>query len=526
MKRHAIAMLLALAAGGCANGGAPRAPVAIRQCESLAGMTVAASAIGLPTRGATVRTAERAAAVAPYQDAEGERLLPTPERCLVQGDIAPIDPAAPPIRFAINLPLTNWNGRALHSGGGGLNGVVITAPGNKASGRFDPNPLDRPHPVTQGYATFGSDGGHVNTEYKWAYNDEAVRNWAHEELKKTHDVALAVIRAAYGSAPTHVFFSGESAGGREAIIVAQRYPDDYDGVIATSSVILWNGVHIYDNRLRDRLIDGFLDAAAIKLVADRTRASCDAADGLQDNVVGRYLECRNDVAALQCASGQTSGCLTEAQAGAVNALREPWRYPFPLTNGITTFPGFGTTGDEDGKAWQWPFYPVGTVAPSAALPPGRGFEQGRGAILNFAAFWVRHLIVQKEDFNPRGFDVGPFAQRARHLSELYDATDPDLSRFAAHGGKLILVHPSADNATPLTVSADYYGSVVSRLGQLENWVLRGMAPPDVAVAYERRVTDNELFGPGPPVDTPTIPTTTGREARTGPRASHAGRARN
>ena len=535
MRRLAATALLVLATAGCTTLGSPQPPVAIRQCESLAAMTVASSAIGLPTRGATVRTAERAAAVDPYQDAEGEHLLPTPERCLVQGDIHPVDHAAPPIRFAINLPLGNWNGRALHSGGGGLNGVVITAPRNKASGRFDPNPLDRPYPITQGYVTFGSDGGHVNTEFKWAYNDEAVRNWAHEELKKTRDVALEVIRAAYGSAPKHVFFSGESAGGREAMIVAQRYPNDYDGVIATSPVILWNGVHIFDNRLRDRLIDGFLDAAAVKLIADRTRASCDAADGLQDNVVGRYLECSNDVATLQCGPGQTAGCLTPAQVDAVKALRDPWPYPTPLAHGITRFPGFGTTGDEDGKAWQWPFYAVGTAAPSAVLPPGRGFEPGRGAILNFAAFWVRHLIVQREDFNPRGFDVAQHAQRARVLSELYDATDPDLSRFAARGGKLILVHPSADNATPLTVSADYYGSVVRKLGQdatdrmmrfyvpaggshnlagpsqvdalamLEGWVLRGAVPPDTAVGYERRITDNQLVRTRPVCRYPSYP---------------------
>lgn len=498
-------------------------------------MSIAESAIGLPSRGASITSATRAAAVAPYQDPEGEHLLPTPERCLVLGRIASVDPSAPPINFAVNLPLANWNGRALQSGGGGLNGVVVTAPGNKASGRFDPNPLDRPYPITQGYVTFGSDSGHSNPDFTFTYSDEAVRNWAHEEMKKTKDAAMVVIRAAYGTGPRHVFFSGESAGGREALMVAQRYPADYDGVIATAPVLLWNAIHIHDNRLRDLLIDGFLDASAIKLLADRTRASCDAADGLVDNVVGRYLECGNDVASLRCSPGQSTGCLSEAQIAAVNAVREPRRLPVPAAHGISTFPGFGTTGDEDGTAWQWSFYTLGTTAPSAVLPPGRGFEQGRGAILNFAAFWVRHLIVQKPDFNPRGFDATQYTARSRYLSELFEATNPDLSRFAARGGKLIMVHPSADNATPLTVTADYYGSVVRRMGQqpteammrfyvpaggshnlagasqvdalatMEDWVLRGKTPPDALVAYERRITDNQLVRTRPACRYPAYP---------------------
>ena len=113
---------------------------------------------------------------------------------------------APPIRYAVNLPL-QWNGRALHSGGGGLNGVVITAPGNKASGRFDPIPLDRPYPISLGYVTFGSDSGHQNPDTTFMRSDEALRNWGGDELKKTRDVALKIIQAAYGRAPTHVFFS-------------------------------------------------------------------------------------------------------------------------------------------------------------------------------------------------------------------------------------------------------------------------------------------------------------------------------
>jgi hypothetical protein len=186
-------------------------PLAIKQCEQLAGMTIAAADIGLPTRGATISSAVREPVTAPFPDAEGEHLLATPSRCLLRGSIASVDGVAPPINFAINLPLDNWNRRALQSGGGGLGGSVNTAPGLKASGRFDPMPVDAPYPITLGYVTFGSDGGHSGTDYTFTRSDEAMRNWAHEHLKKTKDVAMKAIAAAYGEAPRHVFFSSESA---------------------------------------------------------------------------------------------------------------------------------------------------------------------------------------------------------------------------------------------------------------------------------------------------------------------------
>ena len=509
-----IALSLVVAVTGCLSPASNSESITILRCESLKGLAIPKASIGLPTGGALIDSATIAPEVAPYKDAEGEHLLPTPARCLVLGKIMPVDPAAPPINFAINLPLAAWNGRALQSGGGGLGGQVITAPGNKASGRFDPNPINVPYPITRGYVTFGSDGGHPRGDFRFTRNEEAMRNWAHEEIKKTRDTALAVIQSAYGKKPSQVFFSGESAGGREALRAAQMYPEDYDGVIATSPVISWYAVHLFDNHLRDRLVEGFLDANAIKLVAHQARERCDAADGLRDGVLAKYLSCPNEALLLTCKPGQAvESCLSTAQILSVNALRDARPMSTSYAHGVTRFPGFAVTGDEDGTGWQWPFYPIGTESPSRVLPPGMGFEPRRGAILNFGAFLIRHTIVQQDDFNPFQFDARPHAARILKLSEMFDATDPDLRRFAARGGKLIIVHPSADNAAPLTMSAEYYGSVLAKLGQqtvdqmlrlyvpaggshnvggtsqinalamLEDWVLQGLSPPDEPVSY-------------------------------------------
>jgi hypothetical protein len=518
--RH-LGWLLLLAIGGCSwlgFGTSRNEPsndrLPLKRCEDLLDLRVVARDIGLPTLGARVDKADRLPELAPYVDPDGEHLLPTHARCVVQGSIVSVDSNAPPIRFAINLP-QQWNGRALQSGGGGLNGVVVTAPGNKASGRFDPIPLDRPYPINLGYVTFGSDGGHSNSDITFMRNDEALRNWGGDELKKTRDVALRIIGAANGRAPTHVFFSGESAGGREALIAAQRFPADYDGIIATSPVLAWNAIHLADNALRDRLIQGWLDAPAIKLLASQTRANCDDADDLNDGVIARYMECRNEVAALRCPDGRAAqGCLSDAQIASVNAIREPWALPVALAHGVTRYAGYGVTGDEDAARYQYVFYPVGALPPTQPLPPGRGFEPQRGAILNFAAFWVRHAIVRDERFDPYLFDARPHASRIQYLSALFDATDPDLSAFAKRGGKLIVLQPSADNAVGTPMVAEYYRSVVSRMGRaatdrvmrlyigpggghnvtgpsqvdtltlLENWVLKERAPPDAVVAVE------------------------------------------
>jgi hypothetical protein len=489
-----------------------------RQCEDLIKLTIPAAAIGLPTSGGTITKSSNMAEQPPERDAakdpDGERQLTTASRCVVLGEIHPIDGKAPKINFAVNLPV-EWNGKTLQSGGGGMGGAVITAPGQKASGRIDPVPLDLPYPINLGYATYGSDGGHSGPDHKFLQNDEAVRNWAGDALKKTHDVAQMIIEAAYGQKAVKKFFTGESAGGRESLWVAQRYPTDYDGVIATSPVLDWTYIHLADNAIRTRLIQGWLDNAAIKLVAENTRATCDKADGLADGLIGRYLECPNTVGALRCSNGQPGeGCLSDNQIASVNAIRSPWSMSVTLANNITRFPGFGVTGDEDGARYQWSFYTVGKEKPAFPLAAGRGFEAGRGAILNFSNLWVRHAIAQDESFEPYHFDPSNYRKRIQYLSSLIDATNPDLGRLRDNGGKLIMYQPSADNAVSTAMVAEYYRAVVRTMGKsstddfmrfyvgpggghnatgisqidtltlMEKWVEKGEPPPEQLVAVD------------------------------------------
>lgn len=507
MRRTGVVLAVVLAAGPAAGNTAP-GDTALAQCEALAGLRIPATAIGLPTGGAVVDSAVRVAESARGTDKEGEAVLPIGAHCRVQGRIAPAGQRADPIRFNLNLPL-QWNGRALQSGGGGGGGYVITAPGNKGSGRLDPEPLDQPYRLTRGYIVFGSDEGHGPRGFGHFQEPEALANAAGDFIKKTRDVALVIIRAAYSRAPDRLYLTGESRGGAEVMRAAQRYGADYDGVVATSPNIATLPAQLADNRIRSALVDGFLDKAAIKLVADQTRAACDTADGLRDGVIARYLACKVDVARLRCPDGKPgTGCLSDPQIRSVRAIREPWIPPAGVTfaNGLTRFPGYGVTGDEDGPAYQWDFYSVGKRPPSHPLPPGPGLEPGVGGMPTVGMIFARHAIGNDPALDPYDFDPGQYPARIRQLSDLYEATDPDLTAFARHGGKMIVLQPSADNAVSVAVVAGYYRAVQARMGAraanimrlyvspggghnvvgtsqtdlislLEAWVERGVAPP-------------------------------------------------
>ncbi len=420
MKLGTIHLSLSLMIG-VAGLDAAHAQGDLRQaCETFAGIDVPRRAISLRTSEITVTSAVQVPASSRTTDDSGDIVLELPSHCRLQGEIGPVDPDAPPVRFNVNLP-DDWNGKALHSGGGGLGGTLNTAPGQKAFGRFDPQPYDDTYPLTEGYVTFGGDDGHPRGDVEFIYNDEALRNWAGDSLKKTRDVAVWLIERAYGRAPERLYFSGESAGGREAVFVTQRFPGSYDGAIAVTPVLDWTYIHIADNRIRSKLLEGWLDEDAIALIADRTRAACDADDGLVDGIIGRYMECRMDSQSLRCPDGATGrGCLSDAQVESLDAIREPWSTTVPFAYGVDRFPGFGVTGDEDNPDNQYSFYMVGTTPPTHPVPPGRGTQPGLGAILNFGVIWVRHGIAQDEGFEPHRFYPPAHTERIQYLSGLFD----------------------------------------------------------------------------------------------------------
>lgn len=447
-----------------------------------------------------------------------------PEHCQVIGTIAPADPKAPAIRFQVNLP-THWNGNSLQYGGGGFNGVLIDGLSLTPSAR-----PDRPGPLARGYVTYGTDSGHQNAPgvplQAFALNDEALVNFAHASYKKVRDVAVDLMKRRYSKAPRKLYFFGSSEGGREGIAMAQRYPADFDGIFSRVPVINWVALQVAGTRAGvTQFGDGWLSPDKVKLVHDAVAAACDALDSLADGIVSDHEECARvfDVQKLRCTAGPAAGCLSEPQVRAAQALHTPLRLNFPLANGVRGYPAWGRGGENalgSGPVGGWPSWQTGSAPPS--VPPGpagsRAWLYGSGAI--------QYFIARDPTYDPRRFNPDEFVGRMRQVSELMDATNPDLAAFAAHGGKLILSEHMADYAQSPYAGVAYYRSVVQRLGRaaadgflrlyvtpgadhmgigapsavdmvevLSDWVEKGMAPSDLVQAT------HELQPPFPVVAT-------------------------
>jgi feruloyl esterase len=512
--RFLAAAILATLAAGAAAQPAPEAA-----CAALAGRVVPPAAIGLPSGAATVGSAVFAPPAPAGRDAQGGPVAALPPHCSLVGEIAPLDPAAPPIRFQVNLPIPDaWNGKAVQYGGGGFNGVLITG----LAPLRDAVP-GAPTPLARGYLTFGTDSGHQNERLPeiqaFALNEEALTNFAHAAYKKVRDVAHALAVAAYGRAPARTYFFGGSEGGREGLVVAQRFPADYDGVVSVVPVVNWVALQVAGAHRGGTLQGegGWLDPGKVALAARAVLNACDTLDGLADGIVSHTAACAAafDPATLRCPDGASSGetCLSDRQVAALRGFRAPFRLPFALANDLAAYPGFGFGGEAhpDGMAvWL-----TGPEPPQVPLPS----PQRQGRVWYYGGGALRYVIARDPGFDPRGFDPAPHAARLREVSALMDATDPDLSAFAARGGRLILKENLSDYAQSPEAGIEYYRSVVARMGQeaadrllrlytvpganhggrvfgpagapmpshldllalLEAWVEEGRAPPDAPV---------------------------------------------
>ena len=436
-------------------------------CESLSGVVLPAQVTSLGSGPVRIASANRVAASAATVSERGPtpaaRFSPAlPEFCRVLGAIDPVDPKAPQIQFQINLPL-KWNGRSVQYGGGGFNGVLINA-----LAMLPAAPFDQPVPLSQGYVTYGTDSGHQNQAGQppqvFALNDEALVNFAHASYKKVRDVAVEVMKRSYGQGPEKLYFFGSSEGGREGLTMAQRYPQDFDGIFSRVPVIHWTGLQ--HTGLRDGMAlmnGGWLPPAQVQLVGKAVLAACDAADGLVDGIVSDPVGCRKrfDVRKLQCESAAADTCLTAPQVKAVQTLNAPLRLDVELANGLTEYPGRGPSGEALaalGPTGGWMAWWTGATAPS--LPPqpsnGIGWFYGAGAI--------QYFYARNPNLDVSTYQMRDHAARVKEISALMDSTNPDLSAFHARGGKLIMMENMADYAQSPYAGIGYYESVIQKMG--------------------------------------------------------------
>lgn len=417
---------------GCADLGAP----------------IPHDVIDLPTRGATITAATS---------------LNTPATgayCQVTGEIHPVDRSAPPIRFQVNLP-KEWNHRSMLFGGGGMNGTLVTGLAQVPAG-----PAAGPTPLAQGYVTYGSDSGHqagpaTSRDGRFALNDEALRNFAGDALKKTHDVAMRLTSLRYGSDPRYRYVAGGSTGGREALLAVSRWPREFDGALVLYPA--WNAVAL--NLDFGRMTRQLAKSGAYPNPAKRTALftaalqTCDGLDGVRDGVISNQKRCdavfdpataRVGAVPLRCAGGEDTGdtCLSDEQIRSFRTLDTPLRLPYRLANGERGYPGFTTWGTDFGRVHDHPLQAtvssltLGLVPPTTPMPP----VLAAGSPPYGATFWdewVRHAVTRDPGFDSLSLDParpGTWQERIVELSRLQDVDPRGLRTFARRGGKILMAH--------------------------------------------------------------------------------------
>ena len=493
-------------------------------CAQLRNETVPASAMALPTAGAVVTSATQIEA-----GVTADRVA-LPAYCKVLGSIAAVDPTAPAIQFELDLP-TMWNRKLLMLGGGGFNGTVPNTAGNVPAG-----PYDRPVPLARGYAVVGSDSGHQASKMpqaplkpgmdaRFALNGEALRNYTGEALKKTHDAAVYLIRMRYGVRPAKAYFAGGSTGGREALEVVQRWPDDWNGSIAWYPA--WNHVSLVlqVGRVARALAapGSWLNEKKRNALFEAALGTCDELDGVADGIVSNVAACNTKFdpatavlngSPLRCAGGADLGdaCLSDAQIRALQVFNTPIQFEPALASGETHYPGYNLYGSDLGRVRDSPVQPfvialaLGTVPPKASLVAGES-----PAVSVFWDQWVRFVFAGEPNFDALTLDPvtrGALRARIDELARTLDVNRTDYSAFAKKGGKILLAHGTADVLVSTRSTEEYYTRIRATMGAakvrqflrfyeapgfghavssvfnaswdsltaLENWVERGVAP--------------------------------------------------
>ena len=520
--------------GGCATQSAVmELPARPSACADLNAITIAPKFIGLPTNGAVVTSA----ALVP---AAGTGVAVVAEYCKVLGDIRPVDPTAPKIKFQVNLP-ENWNRKAMMFGGGGYNGVLATGLANVPAG-----PADQPAPLARGYATFGSDSGHQanangSRDGTFGANDEALANFSSDAIKKTRDAAMLIIQARYAARVDKTYFAGGSTGGREALFAVQNWPEDFDGAIVLYPA--WNAAALdlqFGRITRELAKPGaYPNRSKRKALFDAALAACDDLDGAKDGLISNVTACNaafNPATAmlngklLRCSSGadEGDGCLSDAQIAGFVVTNTALSLNYKLASGESTYPGFNTWGTDFGNPSASPLQPtvltlaLGTEQPANPMPPVKPATPATLATsppygATFWDQWVKHFVTRDANFDSLSLDPqnpGRWQQRIVELTSLQDANKTDLSAFAKKGGKILMAHGSHDALVSPLATQQYwsrintamgapavarfaryyeipgYGHAVSSvfnaawdsLSTLENWVEKGIAPPAQVVA--------------------------------------------
>jgi pimeloyl-ACP methyl ester carboxylesterase len=391
-----------------------------------------------------------------------------PAYAVVEGSLLPVDPKGWPINFRVVLP-AKWGRRAAQQGGSGMNGMI---PGIN-------NSL-----LAQGFATYGSDSGHQGGFGKagggaaWALSEEAIRNLGYAQMKKTHDAAMVVIERVYGGRPHFNYYIGGSQGGREGLMVAQRYPADYDGIVSDVPIVSFSSLMLAPEliRIKEKPRANWVTPEKLNAIRAEFLRQCDKLDGLADGIINNYMAARalfnvsegpadrNPWAALRGPAGvdpdpndtSVNARLSDGQIETLKLVYSRYKFATPLANGVKSFGMWVPSTDPSGSG----------LIVKQRFRGQEGAPDNAPLHSHLGVLGVTGFLMQNLSANPLDYvEGGPLNKRREEISEWLDATNPDLSAFQRRGGKIIVTIGTNDTLASPGAQLDYFQSVLDKMGR-------------------------------------------------------------
>jgi len=345
------------------------------------------------------------------------------------------------INFEVQMP-QEWNRRLLFLGGGGWDGSIFLM-----MSRSPPAEL-------AGYVRVASDGGHQGSLFdaSWAINNpKAQSDFAYLSVHAVLQATNPIVHAYYSEVPKFRYFEGCSNGGREGLISATRFPEDFDGVIAGAPAYNWTALLRAFGRNSQRQIGTPLNPAQCRAIDQAVMSLCDKRDGVVDGILSNPAVCNFDPGKLQCGkSGAPDDCLTEPEVTTARTFYSEVR----SRSGARVYPAFWPGGESQG----WPVWLTGggSVMPGTPVSP-------IGAQQSFYEGMVKYWLMADPSYDVWRFDFDEQATAVRQAGLMLDA-GADLTAFFALGHKLILWHGASDWAISAQASVDYFDAIPQSVG--------------------------------------------------------------
>jgi feruloyl esterase len=409
----------------------PPAPAA-QSCESLAGLKVPNMII----------TAAMTVAAGPFTtpgsppEGRSPRAIALPAFCRVQATVEPT------ISLEVWLPTADWNGSFEAVGNGGFAGSISYSAMIAA--------------LKSGYAVASTDTGHTGGPGRvdWALgHPELVLDFGYRAVHEMTLKAKTIIESFYGAGPRFSYFNGCSNGGRQGLTEAQRYPEDYNGILAGAPANNWThfeiGSMLWFTLATVKDAESYIPTDKLAAIDDASLAACDAVDGLKDGLIDDPRKCRFDPAVLRCKDGDSAGCLTAKQ---VEALRNVYAGP-PSLNGKQIYPPILPGGERGWASFMTDPAPFKSMSYSAAVD------------------FFKYMVYENPNWSFRSWDFAKGTPNTEaKLSATLDAVDPNLKSFRDRGGRLLIYQGWSDPVVSPLNTIQYYLDVITFMRKQEGVV--------------------------------------------------------